>query len=85
MAVEWNRIKTIPMRIGYSLAGAQMQELAMGFGIKKGPVIFDLGFSFRNGMWLHTMKGFNFSFGFAWVGKPKINAEKEGPSPTLKK
>jgi hypothetical protein len=33
--------------------------------------MFDLGFSFRNGMWLHTMKGFNFSFGFTYVGKNK--------------
>jgi hypothetical protein len=84
MAVEWNRIQTIPMRIGYSWAGGEMKELAMGFGVKKGPVMFDLGFSFRNGMWLHTMKGFNFSFGFTWVGKPPKKSEKEGPSPTLK-
>jgi hypothetical protein len=84
MAVEWNRIQTIPMRIGYSWAGGAMKELAMGFGVKKGPVIFDLGFSFRNGMWLHTMKGFNFSFGFTWVGKPVKKAKKEGPSPALK-
>ena len=84
MAVEWNRIQTIPMRIGYSWAGGEMKELAMGFGVKKGPVIFDLGFSFRNGMWLHTMKGFNFSFGFTWVGKSIKKTEKEGPSPALK-
>jgi len=84
MAVEWNRIETIPMRIGYSWAGGEMKELAMGFGVKKGPVIFDLGFSFRNGLWLHTMKGFNFSFGFTWIGKPAKKAEKEGPSPALK-
>jgi hypothetical protein len=84
MAVEWNRIETVPTRIGYSWSGGEMKELAMGFGVKKGPVIFDLGFSFRNGLWLHTMKGFNFSFGFTWIGKPEIKAEKEGPSPTVK-
>ena len=85
MAVEWNRIPAVPMRIGYSWAGGEMKELAMGFGIKKGPVIFDLGFSFRNGMWLHTMKGFNFSFGFTWVGKSPKKSEKEGSLPTSKK
>ena len=85
MAVEWNRIQTIPMRIGYSWAGGEMKELAMGFGVKKGPVMFDLGFSFRNGMWLHTMKGFNFSFGFTWVGKSPKKSEKEGSSPSSKK
>ena len=85
MAVEWNRIPAVPMRIGYSWAGGEMKELAMGFGVKKGPVIFDLGFSFRNGMWLHTMKGFNFSFGFTWVGKSPKKSEKEGSSPSSKK
>ena len=85
MAVEWNRIPAVPMRIGYSWAGGEMKELAMGFGVKKGPVIFDLGFSFRNGMWLHTMKGFNFSFGFTWVGKSPKKSEKEGSLPTSKK
>ena len=85
MAVEWNRIPAVPMRIGYSWAGGEMKELAMGFGVKKGPVIFDLGFSFRNGMWLHTMKGFNFSFGFTWVGKSPKKSEKEDSSPSSKK
>jgi hypothetical protein len=85
MAVEWNRIPAVPMRIGYSWAGGEMKELAMGFGVKKGPVIFDLGFSFRNGMWLHTMKGFNFSFGFTWVGKSPKKSEKEGSLPSSKK
>ena len=85
MAVEWNRIPAVPMRIGYSWAGGEMKELAMCFGVKKGPVIFDLGFSFRNGMWLHTMKGFNFSFGFTWVGKSPKKSEKEGSSPSSKK
>ena len=85
MAVEWNRIPAVPMRIGYSWAGGEMKELAMGFGVKKGPVIFNLGFSFRNGMWLHTMKGFNFSFGFTWVGKSPKKSEKEGSSPSSKK
>ena len=37
MAVEWNRIETVPMRIGYSWSGGEMKELAMGFGVKKGP------------------------------------------------
>jgi len=57
----------------------------MGFGIKKSVVMFDLGFSFRNGMWLHTMKGFNFSFGFTYVGKEKKKKEDEGPLPKPKR
>ena len=82
VAAEWTRIPAIPMRIGYSWAGGEMKELAMGFGIKKGVVNFDLGFSFRNGMWIHTMKGFNLSFGFSFRGKPSENPKAEdGPTP----
>ena len=55
----------------------------MGFGVKKGAIMFDLGFAFRNGMWLHTMKGFNLSFGVTIIGKEKDldKSEKEGPLP----
>jgi len=82
VATEWTRIPTVPMRIGYSWAGGEMKELAMGFGVRKGVVNFDLGFSFRNGMWLHTMKGFNFSFGLSIKGKPPKKPDLvEGPTP----
>jgi len=85
IATEWTGISTLPMRIGYSWAGEDMKELSMGFGIRKGPVIFDLGFSFRNGMWLHTMKGFNFSTGISFVGKKREepNIPENGPSPKI--
>ena len=75
------------MRIGFAWGGGDMKELGMGFGVRKGMVMFDLGFAFRNGMWLHTMKGFNFSFGITMVGKDKDSkkSDKEGPLPKPKK
>ena len=87
IATEWTRIPTVPMRIGFAWGGGDMKELGMGFGIRKGMVMFDLGFAFRNGMWLHTMKGFNFSFGITVVGKDKDSkkSDKEGPLPKPKK
>ena len=48
----------------------------MGFGVKRGMMMFDFGFAFRNGMWLHTMKGFNLSFGITFVGKDKDQKNK---------
>ena len=45
------------------LGRSRLKELSMGFGYRKGPVIWDFGFAFRNGTWLHTMKGFNLSTG----------------------
>ena len=87
IATEWTRIPTVPMRIGFAWGGGDMKELGMGFGVRKGMVMFDLGFAFRNGMWLHTMKGFNFSFGITVVGKDKDSkkSDKEGPLPKPKK
>ena len=45
--------------------------VSIGFGLRRGIVMFDFGIAFRNGMWLHTMKGFNLSFGITFVGKEK--------------
>ena len=83
VGAEWTRIPTVPMRIGFGWGGGELKELGMGFGVKKGAVMFDLGFAFRNGMWLHTMKGFNLSFGVTIIGKEKDpdKSEKEGPLP----
>ena len=83
VGVEWTRIPTVPMRIGFGWGGGDLKELGMGFGVKKGAVMFDLGFAFRNGLWLHTMKGFNLSFGVTIVGKEKDpdKTKKEGPLP----
>ena len=83
VGAEWTRIRTVPMRIGFGWGGGDLKELGMGFGVKKGAVMFDLGFAFRNGMWLHTMKGFNLSFGVTIIGKEKDpdKSEKEGPLP----
>ena len=78
MGIEWTRIANIPMRIGYSWAGGELSELGLGFGYHKGPIIFDLGFAFRNGMWLHTMKGFNFSTGLTITS---FKSRKASPSP----
>ena len=89
IATEWTRIKAVPMRIGYAWSGGDLQELALGFGIHKGPIIFDLGFAFRNGLWLHTMKGFNFSTGITITSfksrKPKIMDEGPSQKPRGKK
>ena len=80
IATEWTRISTMPMRIGFGWGGGDLKELGMGFGVKKGIVMFDFGFAFRNGMWLHTMKGFNLSFGITILGKEK-DTKETGPLP----
>jgi len=86
IATEWTRIPTMPMRIGFGWGGGDLKELGMGFGVRKNMIMFDFGFAFRNGLWLHTMKGFNLSFGITILGKEKDpkKQDKEGPLPKPK-
>ena len=63
IGAELLRNPALPIRFGYSWAGYDFKELGMGFGIHKGPVIFDFGLAFRNGIWIHSMKGVNISLG----------------------
>ena len=63
----------------------------MGFGYRKGPVIWDFGFAFRNGTWLHTMKGFNLSTGITltslggWKTSSEGDRDNKGLKGLLKK
>ena len=87
IGAEWTKMKKLPVRIGYSWGGGELKELAMGFGIRRNPIIFDVGFAFRNGLWVHTMKGFNFSIGLTITNFKKKKGEKVedgGPSPKSK-
>ena len=76
---EWTKIPSTPMRIGYAWAGGDLRELGLGFGYHKGPIIFDIGFAFRNGLWIHTMKGLNISAGITITSLKSRNI-KDGES-----
>lgn len=85
IGAELQRFPGTPLRIGFGWGGSDNTELGMGFGIHKGPMIFDLGFSFRNGVWIHTMKGFNLSLAFTVTSfksrKEEPVSPSEGPAP----
>ena len=68
IGAEVTKNPTFPIRFGYSWAGYDFKELGMGFGIHKGPIIFDMGLAFRNGVWIHSMKGVNISLGVTITG-----------------
>ncbi|MFH1852718.1 MAG: DUF5723 family protein [Candidatus Neomarinimicrobiota bacterium] len=63
IGTEILRNPTVPIRFGFSWAGGDFKRLGMGIGIHKGPVIFDFGLAFKNGVWIHTMKGLDLSLG----------------------
>ena len=46
IATEWTRMPKMPLRIGYSWGGGDLKELGMGFGVRRGLVMFDFGFAF---------------------------------------
>ncbi len=65
IGLEYLKFSSIPLRIGFGWGGSDLTELSMGFGVHKGPIIFDFGFGFRNGVWIHTMRGINVSASIA--------------------
>ena len=71
--------------MGFAWEGMDRTELGMGVGFHGGPVMIDFAFSFRNGVWIHSMKGLNLSLGFTTTSfkgrKEKQGAPKSGPSP----
>lgn len=83
IGAELYRFPGMPLRIGFAWAGLDNTELGMGFGIHKGPMIFDVGFAFRNGVWIHSMKGFNFSLGFTVTSfkSRKKTSKPHAPAP----
>lgn len=85
MGVEMTKFESFPLRIGYAWGGSEFQELALGFGFHKGPIIFDFGFAFRNGVWIHSMKGLNLSTQLTVTSlksrKAKPKASAGGPAP----
>jgi len=85
IGTEILRFPNWPFRIGFAWEGMDRTELGMGLGFHGGPTFIDFGFSFRNGMWVHSMKGLNVSLGFTVTSfkgkKKKGDAENVGPSP----
>ncbi len=83
---ELHRFPAVPLRIGFAWGGSDLLELGLGFGFHKGPIIFDMGFAFRNGLWIHTMKGFNLSTGLTITGLGGRSSGDEaltGPAPPV--
>ena len=52
---------------------------------RSGPVMIDISFAFKSGMWIHSMKGLNLSVGFTMTGfqgrQDKPGSAPSGPSP----
>ena len=75
----------MPLRLGFAWEGLDRTELGIGVGFYGGPVMIDIGFAFKHGMWIHTMKGFNLSIGFTMTGflgrKDNKKVSTDGPSP----
>ncbi len=83
--LEMTKFESVPLRLGYAWGGSNFQELALGFGYHKGPIIFDFGFAFRNGIWIHSMKGINLSTQVTITSfksrKTKSKTDEAPPSP----
>ena len=85
MGIEMTKFESIPLRLGYAWGGSDFQELGLGLGYHKGPIVFDFGFAFRNGIWIHSMKGINISTQITVTSfkgrESKKKDEDGGPAP----
>jgi len=77
--LQFNRFKAFPLRLGYMYGGKYLKELGFGAGFHAGPIIYDFALSFRNGVWIHNMKGISISFGVALTSF-KSRKDKTPPS-----
>lgn len=68
IGARFDRFPNFPLRLGYSWGGKYLKELGMGFGLHFGPVLFDFALGFRNGVWIHSMKGITLSMGLSLTG-----------------
>ena len=82
---EFLKFQNIPLRVGFAFGGPTFKELGLGFGYHTGPLIFDFGFAFKNGVWLHSMQGLNLSLQLtltSFKGRDsKPAAPSDGPAP----
>ena len=82
---EYLNFKNIPLRLGYAFGGPTFKELGLGFGYHMGPLIFDFGFGFKNGVWIHSMQGLNLSLQLTMTSfkgrDTKPAAPSNGPAP----
>ena len=89
VGAELHRFPKMPLRLGFAWEGMGRTELALGAGFHCGPVLIDFGFSFRDGMWIHSMKGLNLALGFTITSfkgrKEKGVSNNGGPSPIPEK
>ena len=84
---EFLKFPNIPLRLGYAYGGPTFKELGLGFGYHMGPLIFDFGFGFKNGLWIHSMQGLNLSLQLTMTSfkgrnkKPAAPSDGDGPAP----
>ena len=66
--------------MGFAYGGPTFKELGLGFGYHMGPMIFDFGFGFKNGLWIHSMQGLNLSLQLTMTSFKGRNKKPAAPS-----
>ncbi|RMF06689.1 MAG: hypothetical protein D6762_08950 [Candidatus Neomarinimicrobiota bacterium] len=83
IGAELTRFDSFPLRIGYAWGGQDLKQLGLGFGVHKGPIIFDFALAFKNGVWIHTLKGLDLSASLVITSfKSRKSAEETAPVET---
>ncbi len=67
LGIELLAPPTFPIRMGLRYGGRDNKQLAVGFGVHKGFLQYDMALALNNGFWLHTAKGLSLSMGLTFV------------------
>tara|TARA_B100001250_G_scaffold354107_1_gene327797 strand:+ start:741 stop:2261 length:1521 start_codon:yes stop_codon:yes gene_type:complete len=60
--ILFNRFENIPITLGLGFGGANKINSGFSIGYNKGPLLFNFGFGTRNGIFIPSIKGVDFSF-----------------------
>ena len=66
IGTEITRFKNKFIRLGYAIGGLTRKSVSIGYGRKRGPLLWDIGLSLNGGFNFDSMKGIDIAMGLTW-------------------
>ena len=66
IGTEITRFKNNFIRLGYAIGGLTKKSISIGYGIKQGSLLWDIGLSLNGGFSIDSTKGIDIAMGLTW-------------------
>ena len=66
IGTEITRFKNNFIRLGYAIGGLTKKSISIGYGIKQGSLMWDIGLSLNGGFSIDSTKGIDIAMGLTW-------------------